>query len=162
MNPTSIHEDIGLIPGLIQWVKNLVWLWLWLWRRLVAVAPIQPLAWELPYVAGVALKTPKKKKQNWSIEFPLWLSRLRTQLTSMSMWVWSLASLSGLKIQCCHKLWHRSRMWLGYEELWHRPAAEATIQPLVWALPYAAGLAEKRGKKVVYTLIIKDKKRRAN
>ena len=22
MNPTSIHEDMGLIPGLIQWVKN--------------------------------------------------------------------------------------------------------------------------------------------
>ena len=23
-NPTSTHEDVGLIPGLIQWVKNLV------------------------------------------------------------------------------------------------------------------------------------------
>ena len=29
---------------------------LWLWHRLVATAPVQPLAWELPYAAGVALK----------------------------------------------------------------------------------------------------------
>ena len=24
MNPTSVHEDVGLIPGLPQWVKDLV------------------------------------------------------------------------------------------------------------------------------------------
>ena len=62
-NPTSIHEDAGLIPGLIQSVKGsgiamrcgvgfrhgLDLALLWLWSRLAAAAPIQPLAWELPY-----------------------------------------------------------------------------------------------------------------
>ena len=33
---------------------------LWLWCRLAAAAPIQPLAGELPYAAGAALKRKKK------------------------------------------------------------------------------------------------------
>ena len=33
----------------------------WLWWRLAAAAPIRPLAWELPYAAGVAKKREKKK-----------------------------------------------------------------------------------------------------
>ena len=34
---------------------------LWLWHRLSAVAPIEPLAWELPYAVGAALKSKIKK-----------------------------------------------------------------------------------------------------
>ena len=34
---------------------------LWLRQRLAAVAPIRPLAWELPYAAGAALKSKTKK-----------------------------------------------------------------------------------------------------
>ena len=49
MNPISIHEYVSLIPGLDQW----------LWHRSAAAAPIQPLAWELPYATAVALKSKK-------------------------------------------------------------------------------------------------------
>ena len=34
---------------------------LWVWRRLVATAPIRPLAWEPPYAAGAALEMAKNQ-----------------------------------------------------------------------------------------------------
>ena len=53
-NPTSNHEDAGLIPGLAQWVMlsscgtghrcGLDSGLPWLWRRPAAVASLQPLA----------------------------------------------------------------------------------------------------------------------
>ena len=74
-NPTGIHEVVCLIRGLAQWVKDLALscavghrhgsdpVLLWLWCRPAAAAWIQPLAWELPYDAHVALKEKKKKKK---------------------------------------------------------------------------------------------------
>ena len=36
---------------------------LWLWHRPVATALIPPLAWELPYAAGTALKNKNQNKK---------------------------------------------------------------------------------------------------
>ena len=65
-----------MIPGLAHWVKNLGMaascgvghrcgsdpVLPWLWHRAAAAASIQPLAWELPYAAGVALKRKKERQ----------------------------------------------------------------------------------------------------
>ena len=51
-------RNVSLIPGLTQWVKDPAFLWLWC--SPTAVTQSQPLGWELPYAAGVALE--KKKK----------------------------------------------------------------------------------------------------
>ena len=44
---------------------------LWLWRRLVATAPIQPLAWEPLYAAGAALEKAKRQKNKIKYTFLL-------------------------------------------------------------------------------------------
>ena len=70
-NPTRNHEVAGSIPGLTQWVKDLMLLWCRSQTQLrsrvavalAATAPIRPLAWEPPYAAGEALEKAKRQKQ---------------------------------------------------------------------------------------------------
>ena len=37
---------------------------LWLWHRPADANPIEPLAWEIPYAAGAALKSEKKNGED--------------------------------------------------------------------------------------------------
>ena len=62
----------------------------------------------------------------------------------MKMWVQSLASLSGLRIQYCRKLQLSLQRWLrfGVAVAWAPTAA--LIGPLARELPYAAGAKEKK------------------
>ena len=55
-NPTSVHQDLGSVPGPAQWVRGLGiavssdvgcrcgldLAWLWLWLRLAAAALMDP------------------------------------------------------------------------------------------------------------------------
>ena len=75
-NPTKNHEVAGSVPGLAQWVKGSGVAvscgvgcrcgsdptLLWLWHRLVATAPIRPLAWEPSCATKVAQEMAKRQK----------------------------------------------------------------------------------------------------
>ena len=59
-------QSLALFWGLRIWCGHELWgrsqMQLWLWCKPAAVALIGPLAWELPYALGVALKEKRKKK----------------------------------------------------------------------------------------------------
>ena len=52
----------------------------------MAVAPVQPLAWEPPYAAGAALKSKKKKRKNFSVSSHLCLLYSFFIFIFSSMW----------------------------------------------------------------------------
>ena len=64
----------------------------------------------------------------------------------VSMWVRSLALISGLRIRHCRELQWRSQRRLRscMAVAGGRPAAVAPNQPLAWELPYASSVALKK------------------
>ena len=79
---------------------------------------------------------------NW--EF-LWHGELRIQLVSMSMWVQSLALISGLAIRHCRScgVGRRDSSDSALLWLWGRPVAAALTQLWAWELLHAIGVALK-------------------
>ena len=80
------------------------------------------------------------------MQFPLWLSGLKTQHSvredggSIPGLAKDPALLQSLDVGCrCS--WNLVLLWL-----WHKPVAAALIQPRAWEIPYAAGVAIKRKK----------------
>ena len=109
-----------------------------LWCRLVAMAPIRPLAWEPPYAAGAAQvkakrqKKKKKKRTRYSVSEGL--------IPGLDQWFKGsgIAASCGVGCRCGSDL---MLLWL-----WRRPAATAPIRSLAWEPPYATGAALKRQK----------------
>ena len=52
-------------------------------------------------------------KSNRNIEVPIMAQWKQIRLGAMRLWVWSLASVCGLRIWHCCELWYRLQTWLG-------------------------------------------------
>ena len=94
------------------------------------------------------------QQSNVLLKKHLWSSRYGSvgwghNIVSARLRVQFLALLSGLQIQCCCKLWHRSQMWLrsGVAVAVAWASAVAPIGPLVQELPYVAGAAMTKKRK---------------
>ena len=77
---------------------------------------------------------------------PVMAQRKWFQQGTTRLWVWSLASLIGLRIWHCHGLWytgHRRGSDLALLWLWCRPAAVIPIRALAWEPPHATSMALK-------------------
>ena len=73
---------------------------LWLWHRPAAAALIWPLAWELPYAMGTALKRKKKKKRCHHLTQGPWQKQMAEEghLGGLAAW---LRAVTGYPMEGC-------------------------------------------------------------
>ena len=88
---------------------------------------------------------------------PIMAQQKWIQLVSVRIRVWSLASLSGLRVWCCHELWYRSQMGLisGIAVAVVQQQLQLQFNP--WPgnlhMPWVTALGNKKKKKKKSTLL---------
>ena len=114
-------------------------------KRLKYLRNFYFLVYWLNYRKKMKIKLKTESLNYLSNGVPVVAQQIWIQLGNMRLWVWSLASLKGLRIWCCNKLWCRLQMRLGYYILWlwRKPEAVVPIRPLACEPPYATGAALK-------------------
>ena len=85
---------------------------LWLWRRPAAKALIRPLAWELPYNMGAALKRQNKKQNSHSINILLTSDVLQYLLQPLKILLNSVVFFNGAW-STTQKVWEEFPLWFG-------------------------------------------------
>ena len=105
---------------------------LWLWCRPAAVAQIRPLAWELPYASGVALKSKNKNKQTKKQSLGL-LQHISIDRTAVLRLGQTLCLLGGFV---------PASTFPGFQEVWRRGAQVSTPQQEWPYLPRATLISQ--------------------
>ena len=100
---------------------------LWLWCRQAAVTPIRPLAWELPYATGEALKRQKTKKPHNTLSLYYAIPRdgefLLVILCLLHCWGQAVFSVAEISL-CLRKTLCFWTLW------WHFPSVPIPL-PLI-------------------------------
>ena len=120
---------------------------LWLWYRPAAVAPIQPLAWELPYADGAALKSKKKSPSKCSIVSKM----LPNSIVCYGETLWKEESVNAVNRFFCFFFRHAptacgssqapGRIWAAAAGL-HHSHIDVGPEPCLWTTPQLTAMLD--------------------